>query len=84
MQYSVAIMKIIVVVGLVLVLIALASAGVFMLKRPAADAVHKGSTNKRMARALAVRVGLSVALFLFVLFAAMMGWIRPGGLPLMR
>ena len=24
------------------------------------------------------------ALFLFVLLAAMMGWIRPGGLPLMR
>jgi uncharacterized BrkB/YihY/UPF0761 family membrane protein len=84
MQYSVAIMKIIVVLGLVLVLIALASAGVFMLKRPAADPAHKGSADKRMARALAFRVGLSVALFLFVLFAAMMGWIRPGGLPLMR
>jgi uncharacterized BrkB/YihY/UPF0761 family membrane protein len=84
MQYSDVIMKIILVLGLVLVVIALASAGVFMLKRPAVDAAHKGSANNRMAKALAVRVGLSVALFLFVLFAAMMGWIRPGGLPLMR
>jgi hypothetical protein len=34
-----------------------------------------------MARALAVRVGLSVALFLFVLLSWAMGWVRPGGLP---
>lgn len=84
MPYSRVIMKVIVIVGLVLVVIALASAGVFMLKRPAADAADKGVADSRMAKALAVRVGLSVALFLFVLFAAMMGWIRPGGLPLMR
>jgi hypothetical protein len=84
MQYIVDIMKIIVVLGLVLVVIALASAGVFMLKRPGGNAAVKGSADGRMAKALAFRVGLSVALFLFVLFAAMMGWIRPGGLPLMR
>ncbi len=84
MQYSGGIMKFIVVSGLVLVVIALASAGVFMLKRPGGQPADKGSADGRMAKALAVRVGLSVALFLFVLFAAMMGWIRPGGLPLMR
>ena len=35
----------------------------------------------RMAWALAVRVGLSVALFLFILLAWKMGWISPTGIP---
>ena len=35
-----------------------------------------------MARALAVRVGLSVAIFLLVLFAYLMGWIQPTGIPI--
>jgi hypothetical protein len=30
-----------------------------------------------MARALAWRVGISVALFLFILFSWWMGWIQP-------
>jgi hypothetical protein len=40
-----------------------------------------GSRQRQMARALALRVGLSVALFLFVLLAWWMGWIKPTGLP---
>jgi hypothetical protein len=70
-------MKIVMVLMLVLVLAALASAGVFMLKRPP----EGDDTNRLMARALALRVGLSVALFLFVLLAWWMGWIKPTGLP---
>ena len=35
-----------------------------------------------MARALAVRVGLSVAIFLLVLLSYWMGWIQPTGIPL--
>ena len=35
-----------------------------------------------MAWALAVRVGLSVTVFLFVLVSYLMGWIQPTGLPL--
>ena len=69
-------MKIVMVVMLLLVLGALASAGVFMLR--------KGNPNDRrglMARALAVRVGLSVALFLFILLSWYMGWVKPTGLP---
>ncbi|ACB36078.1 conserved hypothetical protein [Leptothrix cholodnii SP-6] len=37
-----------------------------------------------MARALAVRVGLSVTVFLFVLLSYLMGWIQPTGLPVGR
>lgn len=71
-------MKIVMVVMLVLVVAALGSAGLFMLKRPKDG---EGGEDRRMARALALRVGLSVALFLFVLLSWTMGWVRPGGLP---
>jgi hypothetical protein len=81
MQYSVD-MKYIVVIGLVLVVAALASAGVFMLRRPGSDEAGKGSSDGRMAKALAVRVAVSITLFLLVLFAALMGWIKPGGVPI--
>ena len=70
-------MKIVMVLMFVAVLGALASAGVFMLRRG-------GEGRKRsnhMARALAVRVGLSVAFFLFVLLSWYMGWVKPTGLP---
>ncbi len=72
-------MKTVMVLMFVAVLAALASAGVFMLRRgkPGEDLKHK-----RMARALAVRVGLSVALFLFILLSWKMGWVRPTGIPM--
>jgi Protein of unknown function (DUF2909) len=72
-------MSIIIVIALIGILGARASAGVFMLKRPKdGDAQN---ADKRMARALAVRVGLSVMLFLLILLAWKMGWISPKGLP---
>jgi xanthine/uracil permease len=73
-------MKWIIIIALIAVLGALASAGVFMLKRNP----NEGDRDKRMARALALRVGLSVALFLFILFAYWMGWITPTGIPVAR
>lgn len=73
-------MKTAIVVALIVVLVALASAGVFMLRRGKAD----GGRDVRMARALAWRVGLSIALFLFVMLSWRMGWIQPGGLPIGR
>lgn len=72
-------MKTVMVLMLVAVLGALASAGVFMLRK-GTDAGGEGR-NKQMARALALRVGLSVALFLFILLSWYMGWVRPGGIP---
>lgn len=38
----------------------------------------------RMVNALALRVGISVALFLFILLAWQLGWIQPTGLPVGR
>ena len=71
-------MKIVIVLMLVGVLTALASAGVFMLRR-GKDGDDDG---RKMANALALRVALSVGLFLFILLSWYMGWIRPGGLPI--
>ena len=71
-------MKIVIVLFLLAVVAALASAGVLMLRKPTAS----DPNGARMARALAVRVGLSVAIFLLVLLAYWMGWIQPSGIPL--
>ena len=73
-------MKIVIVVFLLAVVAALASAGVMMLRKRR-DNDPNGAL---MARALAVRVGLSVTIFLLVLFAYLMGWIQPTGIPLSR
>lgn len=70
-------MKTVIVIALVLVLGALASAGLFMLKKGGDPA----SRDARMARALALRVGLSIAVFLLVMVSWKMGWIQPTGLP---
>jgi O-antigen/teichoic acid export membrane protein len=72
-------MKTFMVLMFVAVLIALAGAGVFMLRKGHEDADRR---SKNMARALALRVGLSVALFLFILLSWYMGWVKPTGIPL--
>jgi hypothetical protein len=78
-------MKAVMLIAFVGILAALASAGVFMLRRGRAraerDDAPDAAPDRHMARALAVRVGISVALFLFVLLSWAMGWVRPGGLP---
>jgi len=68
-------MQPIIIIALIVIVGALAGAGFFMLR--------KGSGEKRgahMARALAVRVGVSIALFLFILLSNHLGWIQPSGL----
>lgn len=71
-------MKYFIAGALVLIVTALATAGVFMM-RDGRDGKPKSSN---MMRALAVRVGLSVLLFLCILLSYWMGWIRPTGIPL--
>ena len=65
-------------IGLAFVAIlgALASALYFMLKGG-----QRGAKTNHMARALALRVGFSILLFLCVLLAWRLGYIRPTGLP---
>lgn len=65
-------MRIIVAIAFVLILGSLGSALVFMMK-------DKGTTN-RTVRSLMFRVGFSVTLFLFILFANRMGWIHSTGI----
>ncbi|MFM2085010.1 MAG: hypothetical protein RLY95_1828 [Pseudomonadota bacterium] len=70
---------------LLLIIASLASAGFFMLRRPsehASDGDQKSAKQRGMVRALTVRIGLSVTLFICVLLSWQMGWIQPTGLPL--
>lgn len=71
--------SILITLALIAVIIALASAGLFMLRGQ--DAPQRRS---QMAWALAVRVGLSVVLFVCILLAWKFGWIEPTGLPVSR
>jgi hypothetical protein len=65
-------MKIAVAVAFVLIIGSLASALFFLMR-------DKGRSN-RTVQALAMRVGLSITLFLLVLFSYKMGWIQPTGI----
>lgn len=71
-------MKYLIVAALILIVAALASAGVFML-RDGRDGKPKTS---HMLHALALRVALSVLLFACILLSYWMGWIKPTGIPL--
>lgn len=71
-------MKIVFLLALVAIVVALALAGRAMLQ----DGRDGQPKSNRMVRALALRVGLSVALFVFILIAYKMGWIQPTGIPL--
>lgn len=62
-------MRIIIVLALAGILLSLGSALVYLIR-------DKGKTN-RTVNALTIRVGISVALFLFILFSYWMGWIEP-------
>lgn len=73
-------MKWIVVLAFVGIIVALASAGRAMLQ----DGRDGKPKSNRMLHALAWRIGLSVALFVFILVAYKLGWIAPTGLPLFR
>lgn len=65
-------MKILVVIALILILASLGSALVFLMR-------DKGKSN-RTVKALAARVGFSIALFVLILIAYSQGWIQPTGI----
>jgi hypothetical protein len=65
-------MKILVAIAFLLIIGSLASALIFLMK-------DKGKSN-RTVQALALRVGLSVTLFILILVAYKLGWIQPTGI----
>ena len=65
-------MRIFVVIIFLLIVASLGSALFYLMR-------DKGGSN-RTVNALTVRIGLSVALFLLLLFANWMGWIQSTGL----
>jgi hypothetical protein len=65
-------MRYIIAVAFVLIIGSLVLALVFLMK-------DKGTTN-RTVNMLAVRVGLSITLFLMILGAYKLGWIAPAGI----
>jgi Protein of unknown function (DUF2909) len=71
-------MKLLIGIAFVGILGALIFAGASMVK----DGRDGKPKTTRMAKALAWRVGLSVALFLLILLGYQMGWIKPTGLPI--
>ena len=70
-------MKYLVALAFIAILASLGSALFFMMRNGRNDK-RKGD---HMARALAVRVGVSIVLFLCILIAWQMGYIQPTGLP---
>ena len=64
-------MRIVIVIALIGILFSLGSALFYLMR-------DKGTTN-RTVNALTVRVAISIALFLFILFSYWMGWIAPRG-----
>lgn len=62
-------MKTFIAIAFVGILVALASALLFLMR-------DKGTTN-RTVNALTIRVGLSIALLVFIWFSYWMGWIEP-------
>jgi hypothetical protein len=62
-------MRTVIVIAFIGILVALGSALYFLVR-------DRGTTS-RTVNALTVRIGLSVALFVFILFSYWMGWIEP-------
>lgn len=73
-------MKYLIAFALLSIVAALALAGRAMLQ----DGRDGKAKSNRMVHALALRVGLSIALFLFILLSYKMGWIHPTGIPMAR
>jgi hypothetical protein len=75
-------MKVLVAIAFVAIIGSLGSALFFMMRgggKDSADADKRRGDN--MARALALRIGLSVLLFVCILIAWKLGYIQPTGIP---
>jgi len=64
-------MKFLILLFFIFIVYSLGSALYYMMK-------DEGGS-KRMVKALTMRIGISMLLFLFLLFSFWMGWIKPSG-----
>lgn len=69
-------MKYAALLAFAVIIVSLGAALFFMLKRQSEDE----SRDRRMARALALRVGISIVLFVSILAAWKLGYIQPSGI----
>ena len=67
-------MKIVIVIAFVAIVLSLGAAGLYMVRG------NEDKQENHMARALSVRIGLSVAVFLLLLGMWALGWIEPTGI----
>ncbi len=65
-------MRVVVAVAFILILLSLGSALFYLMR-------DRGTSN-RTVKALALRVGFSVALFIFLIIAHQLGWIQSTGI----
>ncbi|MEJ6020787.1 twin transmembrane helix small protein [Ramlibacter sp. PS4R-6] len=72
--------KVLVAVAFLAIVGSLGSALFFMMRTGKDDQGDK-RRGDNMARALALRIGLSVLLFVCILVAWKLGWIQPTGIP---
>lgn len=75
-------MKLVIILALLAILASLGSALFFMMRRNndnAASSDDDEQRSRKMFRALALRVALSITLFICILVAAHMGYIQPTG-----
>ncbi len=74
-------MKILVVVAFAAILASMVWALLHMMRGSVPPEDGTAPPKNKMATALALRVGLSIVLFLCVLISWKMGWIQPTGIP---
>jgi hypothetical protein len=74
-------MKILVTIAFVAILASLVWALIHMMRGKESSPEGQAPPRGSMATALALRVGLSIVLFVCVLIAWKMGWIQPTGIP---
>jgi hypothetical protein len=72
-----------VALGFIAILASLGTALFFMLRRGNGDDDGQRKTS-HMARALALRVGFSIVLFVCILLAWKLGYIQPTGIPVSK
>jgi hypothetical protein len=64
--------RLLILAGFLAIVLSLGSALVHLVR-------NKGDSSQKMARALTLRIGLSILLFALLLLAWRLGWIQPHG-----